>query len=428
MAMADLAVRPELQSLAPARPWPAALRVAFRFTFVYWLLYALPESGRINIIYTIPGMQTAFLPYTRMWHALVPWVAIHLFHVTGRPATYFPTGSGDTTLQYIQNFLYIVVAFVAALVWSLLDSRRADYRSLHAWLRLLVRYTLAFTLFGYGFAKIFPLQFRPPGFARLIEPYGEFSHMGALWWFMGASAPYIIFSGAAEALGGLLLLFRRTTSLGALVSFAVIANVVALNFCYDVPVKLYSTNLLLMAVFLAAPDLRRLADVLVFNRPAAPADLRAPRFERRWLRVSALVFCILFVGTNLSRQIVSGWQSYQSSYVHPARPPLYGLYDVESGAPPAWRKVAIDFPNGLTVRMSDDRTQFLSTAYDEPKSTITLNKTNSLTWSRPDATHVLLTGTYDGAQAAILLRRIDAGKFLLLSRGFHWINENPLNR
>ncbi len=127
----------------------------------------------------------------------------------------------------------------------------------HAWLRLLVRYTLAFTLFGYGFAKIFPLQFPPPRLFRLIQPYGDFSPMGVLWNFMGASVPYQIFSGAAEALGGFLLLFRPTTTLGALVSFAVMANVVALNFCYDVPVKLYSCNLLLMAVFLAAGDAPR---------------------------------------------------------------------------------------------------------------------------------------------------------------------------
>jgi hypothetical protein len=49
----------------------------------------------------------------------------------------------------------------------------------------------------------------------------------------------------------------------------VLANIVALTFCYDVPVKLYSSHLLLMAVFLVAPDLRRLLN-LVWNRPTAP--------------------------------------------------------------------------------------------------------------------------------------------------------------
>jgi len=252
--------------------------------------------------------------------------------------------------------------------------------------------------------------------------------MGALWWFMGASTPYIVFSGAAEVTGGLLLLFRRTTSLGAMVSFAVMANVVALNYCYDVPVKLYSSNILLMAVFLAAPDLRRLADVLVFNRASAPVDLSAPRFERRWLRIAAAVFGVLLVGTQLVENLYQGWKGYRQSRVHPARPALYGLYDAESGAPPNWRKVAVDFPNGFTVRMTDDTTRFFQTDYDVSKSAITVNKKDTLGWTRPDPDHVVLTGTWEGAAATIRLRKIDASKFLLMSRGFHWINEMPLNR
>jgi hypothetical protein len=426
--MADVAVQPLVEAPAATGSWGFAHRILFRFVCCYWLLYALPEGGRISILYNIPGAQFVAQPYVKMWRAVVPWVAVHVFHVSGRAATYFPTGSGDTTLQYIHNLLYLVVALLATAIWSILDRRRTEYRTLHAWLRLLVRYTLAFTLFGYGFAKVFPLQFRQPGFARLIEPYGEFSPMGALWWFMGASIPYIIFSGAAEVLGGVLLLFRRTTSLGAMVSFAVMANVVALNFCYDVPVKLYSTNILLMAVFLAVPDLRRLIDVLVLNRAAVPADLTAPRFERRWMRIAANVFCVLFVGYALVMHLMDGWQGYRRTFVHPPRPPLYGLYDAESGAPAKWRKVAVEFQNGFTVRMTDDTTQFFQTDYDVPKSTITVNKRETLGWTRPDADHVVLSGTLGGSAVTIRLRRIDSGKFLLLSRGFHWINETPLNK
>jgi hypothetical protein len=50
--------------------------------------------------------------------------------------------------------------------------------------------------------------------------------------------------------GGALLLFRRTTTAGALVLIAVLTNIVTLNFSCDVPVKLFSSHLLLMAVSL----------------------------------------------------------------------------------------------------------------------------------------------------------------------------------
>jgi hypothetical protein len=45
--------------------------------------------------------------------------------------------------------------------WSLADHQRKDYRWLHSWLRVAVRYTLAFTMLDYGLIKVFPMQFGP---------------------------------------------------------------------------------------------------------------------------------------------------------------------------------------------------------------------------------------------------------------------------
>jgi uncharacterized membrane protein YphA (DoxX/SURF4 family) len=424
--MADVALSAEATQPTAIAEWSLLHRVLFRFACCYWLLYALPERGRSNVFAVVPGSQFLWKPYINLWHTITPWVATRLFHVTGRPATYFPTGSGDTTLQYVQTLLYFAAALMATLVWSLLDRRRMHYHGLQYWLRLMVRYTLAFTLFSYGFAKVFPLQFQPPWLGRLIEPYGEFSPMGVLWNFMGASIPYTIFSGAAEVTGGLLLIFRRTTSLGALVSFAVLFNVAVLNYCYDVPVKLYSTHLVLMALFLLAPDLRRLLNVLVLNRPAAAADLTGPRFERRWLRLGAVVFQVLLVGYVLFSHVTSGWHAYKKTYITPQRPPLYGLYDVESG-PPKWRKVFFAFPGNFGVRTTEDRVINFSADYGNDNS-ITVNHRDRLAWSRPDPDHVLLEGRFDGLPTTLRLRKIDTSKMLLFNRGFHWINETPLNR
>lgn len=437
-------------ALLPEQPshaaWPLPQRIIFRFLFCYFLLYSLPESGRVTFVSMIPGLGFLSHAYISAWHALVPWVAIHIFHLSGVRTTYFPTGSGDTTLAYVQNLCYLLFALLATIVWSLADYQRPDYRWLHSWLRVLVRYTLVFTLFSYGFAKVFPLQFGPPRFSQLIEPFGEFSPMGVLWSFMGASTVYIIFSGVAEVLGGLLLLFRRTSTLGALVSFAVLLNVMVLNFCYDVPVKLYSMNLVLMAVFLLANDWRRLLAVFVLNRPAAPADLSMPRFRRRWTRLTALAFQVLFVGFFLVWSVAGGWMAYSQHYLNPTHAPLYGLYEAESfnrngqDLPPLvtdgtrWRKVAIDFPSLISIRMMDDSPKSYGSDYDAPRNIVTLsvredpNQRYPFTYQRPDADHVLLQGTLAGDKLSVLLRRIDTSHFLLLNRGFHWISETPFNR
>jgi hypothetical protein len=407
--MADVAVQPIAGS--PSVRWSLPHRFAFRFFCCYWPLYALPETGRVSLL---PFGGGIFKPYEAVWHAVVPWVAIHVLGVTGTPATYIRTGSGDTTLQYVHQLLYVVVSLAAMALWSILDRRRPNYRTLDAWVRVLVRYNLAFTLFGYGFVKIVPLQFRPARFSRLMEPYGEFSPMGVLWSFMGASLPYVVYSGCAEALGGFLLLFRRTTSLGALVAFTVMLNVAALNYCYDVPVKLYSTNLVFMAAFLLLPDLGRLWNVLVRNLAVEPADLNPIRFERRWLRIGQVVCWVVVVGIHVVAGVIGGWNGYQSTYGHPLRVPHSGLYEVESGAPGNWRKVAIDFPNMMTVRRSDDTVKGFST--------------DTATWSEPDPEHVVIAGSFDGAPRTVRLKKVDARQIPLLNRGFHWINETPFNR
>ena len=436
---ADLAVPPAVR-------WHFGFRVLYRFLCCYLILYILPDTGHVDLLAHIPFSQLLTRPYIRMWRAFVPWVAVHVFHLSG-PVTVYPAmnGSGDSTLDYVQHFCYLAIAAAAAVVWSILDRRRPNYRTLHSGTRVLVRYALAFTLFEYGFAKVIPTQFGPPSLGRLIEPLGEFSPMGLLWTFVGYSKAYTIFSGAAEVLGGSLLLARPTATLGAMVSAAVLANVVALNFCYDVPVKLYSANLLLMALFLIAADLRRILNCLVLNRPAPPADLSGARFAGRRTRLAVLVFQALFIGSFLYQDISGGWRFYSQFALHPARSPIYGLYDVESfrrngrEVPPLltdpgrWKRVVLTFPQSFAVRMMDDSPRGFASEYDAANSRLTLTtpaggQKNLFRYSRPDPDHVVLEGTLQGDQLVVGLRKVDPRKFLLVNRGFHWINERPFNR
>jgi hypothetical protein len=132
-----------------------------------------------------------------------------------------------------------------------------------------------------------------------------------------------------------LLLFRRTATLGAMASAAVLLNIVMLNFCYDVPVKLYSLNLLLMAIFLMLPDLGRLANLLVLNRPAAAASLDSPPFKvrwikPRWMKIGAIAFKVLFIGYFLYGTVTEGWQGYKGFVLNRPKAPIYGLYEVEN--------------------------------------------------------------------------------------------------
>ncbi|HLK22176.1 MAG TPA: hypothetical protein VKT81_24685 [Bryobacteraceae bacterium] len=432
--MAPALAEPRIES-APGH-WSLAKRIAFRFVFSYFMLYNLPMAGHVNLLEAVPGVPWLSEKYQQLWHTIVPWVAIHVFHLSG-PVTVYPAvnGSGDTTLDYIENLLLLVTALLATIAWSAIDYKRREYARLNFYFRVYTRYALSFTLFGYGFAKVIPTQFIFPSLSRLIEPFGEFSPMGVLWNFMGYSTAYVIFSGLAEVTGATLLLFRRTATLGAMASAAVLLNVVMLNFCYDVPVKLYSSNLLLMAIFLMAPDLGRLANLLVLNRPTEPVNLAAPPLAIRgikphWLKTGAVVFQIVFVGYFLYGTIKGGWEGYKGYVLNRPKPPIYGLYEVESFTSPnitdatRWRRVAISSPAAFTARMMDESSHIFNTEYDEKKNTVTVDKKSLLNYTRPDAEHVVLAGD----SLVVKLKRIDPSKFLLVNRGFHWINERPFNK
>jgi len=422
------------------RPWSPAKRVGFRFGFAYLLLYCLPGSGTSSIFAGLPWIEdwlesVAAKPWIALWH----WVAVHIFHLSGAVTMPHPTGSGDTTLSYIQTFCNLVIAVVAALVWTALDRRRTQYQTLYAWLRLVVRFSLAFTLLGYGFAKVFPLQFRPPGLYALTETYGESSPMGLLWNFMGASKAYTIFSGSTEVLAGLLLLFRWTTLLGALVAMGVTLNIVLLNFCYDVPVKLFSTHLLAMAIFLTIPYWPALWCFFILHKPAQPHGVWVPPFTRRWLRVAAIVLQVLVIVSVLTSNLWGGYTDYREAYQDQPSS-LMGVWTVTQfnadpqGTPIVpWRRLVIS--QGSATRLVDQTgdTAKVTSAVDMAEHSIQIGGARwghsaKFSFQQLDPQHMVLTGKLDDRPVTMTLQKQGERTFLLTTRGFHWISEDPFNR
>jgi hypothetical protein len=275
--------------------WNPGTRIAFRFAFAYFAFYELSFVQRL----------------------MESWVAVHVFHLNDAVTMRHFTGSGDTTLDYIDLLLTVTMAAITSAVWTIIDRKRPDYRTLHRWLRLFVRYVLGSILMYYGFAKIIPIQMPVPGVARLIEPLGNFSPMGLLWAFLGASPTYQAFAGASEIVAGALLLFSRTATLGGLVSATVLFNVVMLNFCFDVPVKLFSSNLLVMALFIAIPDIGRLADVLILRRSARPYVDYGLVLRSRPEKIGAATIKAIVIGVILLIPLMTTYGSYRAGVLKP---------------------------------------------------------------------------------------------------------------
>ncbi len=233
----------------------------------------------------------------------------HIFHLTGEAATRHPSGSGDTAQDWVDM---LALAGLRGCGFAGVDG---DLRVAGTPKRVpdALCVVAAGDAAGFGqhsvglwLLEVFDLQFPPPTAGVLLEPYGQSSPMGLLWTFMGFSAPYVIFAGVAEAIAGVLLLFRRTSTLGALAACTVLLNIVMLNFCYDVPVKLYSTVYLLMALFLLVPDVAPMWRFFVLRRDSRIAGVSLLPAEPPGLRIAAYVLQLLVVGHILYASVNGG--------------------------------------------------------------------------------------------------------------------------
>lgn len=426
---------PPAESLRPGEAWGPLKTLLFRFFFIYLVLHNFPAP-----LDYVPSAERAVVAYLRMWNPLVLWVAEHVFRVV------VPVNGGwDTTFGYVRIFCFLVISAAAALIWTLLDRKRSGHARLYEWLRVYLRFVLAVAMIDYGAAKVFPSQFPAPTTDRLMQPFGDASPMGLLWTFMGASVPYNVFAGLGELAGGLLLTFRRTTLLGALICIGVMSNVVMLNFSYDVPVKVYSSHLLLMAVFLAAHDLRRLANLFVLNRPTEPEEIR-PLFRRKGLARAAAALMAVFILYRTGTALYESHRAVVENGSKAPKPPLYGVWNVEELSvngkirPPLvtdgtrWRRVFFSAPGRFSIQLMSDSRERYNLVLDETKRTLDISKRSDPNWKttlvyrrlKPDV--LVVEGSFDGQEIQARLRRTEPPEFVLVTRGFHWINERPFNR
>jgi len=444
-----------VESAAPEVRWSAAVRVAFRFCIVYFGLYVL-TTQMLGGLLVVPNWGFPALEQLPPMKNVVTWTAAHVFHLT-RPLVISGSGSGDKTFNWIASFCLLVVSIAAAAVWSAIDRKRGAYVDAHKWFRLFLRFAVGSTMLSYGMVKAFPLQMPYPPLTRLLEPFGNFSPMGVLWYSVGASPGWERFAGSMELTAAVLLFVPRLSLLGAMVCFADAVQIFTLNMTYDVPVKLFAFHLILMALVLIAPDARRVLNTLVLDRVAPPSSqpplVRGLR-GRRVLLAAQLLFGAYLIG-------ISAFGSYRSWTRFGGgapKPPLYGIWNVDrmwiDGVERSplvtdyarWRRVIVQALTGISFQRMDDTVTGYLAKIDVNARTITLTRvatppgaaanppgasqagSGRFTFQRPDNEHLSLDGVVDGRKIRMQLTLFDRKRFLLVSRGFNWIQEYPFNR
>jgi hypothetical protein len=324
--------------------------LAFRVAFIFFALLILPLDWKF-------------------WRQLFSLHLLHyqdLFQLTAYSPQFISTPKWGIA-SYANWGLILIIALLGGLVWSLVDRKRGEYGDLYYWLRVALRYRLAIGMIGYGVLMLAHLLFASPTLSDLNTNYGDFLPWKIYYLTMGAaSAHYEQALGLVEMLGGILLLWRSTTVIGAALSAAMLTNVVLASFAYQLGNHVYASSLMFIALFLVAHDLPSLFDLLFLER-LAKADTYEPVFATSRLRTSRVLlkaFVVLFVAA----YGVSALASYrESNSPFPSTPGLNnaeGLYNVKEFSvngndlpysiidPVRWQNVVFEKWNTLSIRIN----------------------------------------------------------------------------
>ncbi len=450
---------------AQTLPWNIYQKIAFRFILIFFILFIVLLDWSVNTI-------LSYIYYdghlSNLLDIVISWTGKHLFHISYTIISPYDGQHHDRVYIYL---LYFTIAFLAALgaiIWSVLDRKRTNYQTLYYWLTAIIRYYLAFTLFIFALEKFFKMQFPDLGFYTLTESLGDMTPMNLAWAFFGYSYGYNVFMGIAEC-AALLLLFRRTMTFGAILTLATLANVMAVNYNYDVHAKMYPTALFMMAFFLLLRDANRLIRFFFTGQAISLPVIKAPVFKKRWMNISKSVLKILVIGYYIIFP-VKDYFGYKKNAEErgKAKSKISGVYDVVSFVvnkdtlsnenPLRWNQLFIGDRMIEAVRLRGDSIAFLYVSVDKKEIIVSEDQTalyakmqeihneqginiwdskmdsiliarqieSSLHFELPDSTTLKLKGIIKNDSVFITARRklIDIRKFRLMKRRYHWITES----
>lgn len=404
--------------------WSSASKIFFRLIFLYCM-------GYIFLMFA-----------SRLFTPVLKWIG-GIVGAQGR-LEFFSTGSGDTTMAYMTLILLTSCTFMGSIVWSILDRKRPSYNQLFYWFIVILRMFLVFFMFTYGFVKIFKSQFPGPSLHRLLQPLGEMSPMGLAWTYMGHSAGFNLFVGALEVLGALFLIPRRTQTLGAFITMGVMTQVVMMNFFYDIPVKLFSVHLVLMAFVIFIVDWKRFSQVFLKNQTATRLNYYRVSTDAHYIK---LIFWFKVIVTTGIVGLLS-WQGYSRERTYGdkrEKPEFYGIWEantfIKNGkeVPPLltdstrWRYLIIDRKGSATIKYMTDSSIWYDFEINSTKKELFIyrsvdsSKMHSFTFNHKDSL-LRLQGIFYKDTLDVHLKARDLTTFELTNRGFHWVNETPYNR
>ncbi len=178
-----------------------------------------------------------------------------------------------------------------------------------------LRYLCAWFLFFYGISKLTGHQLTVPGWVAK-QPIGSLDGQTLTWYYYSYSHAYRMILGFLQVFAALLLLFRRTALLAAVLMTPVMANIVLINLFYVISPGAETVALFLFAALLLILWHQREAfrDLLWTGQPSeSPSSKRLHWTVRSIVLLYALG--VLAVGTVAFDTLHSFADAYQRRHV-----------------------------------------------------------------------------------------------------------------
>ncbi|ANH83859.1 hypothetical protein A8C56_10935 [Niabella ginsenosidivorans] len=326
----------------------------FRFACLFFIVLSIPYDPNLYKSLSNPGFSFA-----------------DVLQLATYRTSFIPESlKVGTHLEGFYNWgIAAIIALSGTFIWSALvkEKERINYEQLYYWLRVLLRFRLGIALISIGILKLFPILLPKPTLSDYNTEYGDL----LLWkiYYLSTSvtkANYVFSLGFLEIIGGVLLLFRRTAAIGAGLLIAVLANIVIVNYVYEIGEQVYSSFLLLIGVVLFVYDFPRFFNLL-FRQIKSEPDPFVPYYNRSVARYKPFLKSVLIIGFLVyGIAAYSNWKA--TNYPYPATKGINnirGLYDVKSFIinndtidyslldPIRWQNVVFESWNTLSIRSNE---------------------------------------------------------------------------
>ncbi|HEX2628436.1 MAG TPA: hypothetical protein VHM26_05485 [Chitinophagaceae bacterium] len=408
--------------MPPGLTWSTSRLLLFRF-FVVWV---------VLLTITIP-FHYHFLPSTGNWITGVSeWMVRYSARIFVGTAHYEQQLLSDSTGFYVHMFNMLMLALVASFAWTFFYPRIRTHRQLQYWFTVYVRYFLALLLLIYGFPKVFKAQFYLPEPNILYTPMGQLYPDILYWSSMGVSRSYSMFLGCAEVIAALLLFFRRTAMMGAIGALFILLNVLAINLAYDIAVKMLTTFLIILCIYLLLTEARR---IILFT--SGNAVTASALWKPLWTGKTKLIIGSIKIIVILALIYESVFPYVKSNNFNDdkaPRPYLHGAWSVKTfitgndTLPPLltdntrWRRVFFHRQGYFIVQKMDDSMLDYKMKMDRVNKRIQITTDtgfDTLLFDHPNE-HSLLIQTMHPPVIKVVLEKIDWEKLPALQKEFSW--------